>query len=149
MRSLKTTGGLTRGRGIDENQRLVWTLSSPVCAEVNTVMQNFTNDKYVASDQHKDISTARRERDYADTQKMITTLSNKCPFSQGDGLYSYDSGVCAAETVNADNATHVGNAILNKMVGKNVLNDTFKKADQIVTMLKKDSVPHRLRHHRD
>ena len=86
MRSLKTTGGLTRSRGIDEKQRLVWTLSSPVCAEVNNVMQNFTNVKYVTSDQHKDISTARKERDYADTQKIITTLSNKCPFSQGDGL---------------------------------------------------------------
>ena len=37
MRSLKTTGGLTRGRGMTETQRLVWLLSSKACSEVNTV----------------------------------------------------------------------------------------------------------------
>ena len=35
MRSLKTSGGLTRGRGMTENQRLLWLLSRPACAEIN------------------------------------------------------------------------------------------------------------------
>ena len=35
MRSLKTSGGLTRGRGMTENQHLLWLLSEPACAEVN------------------------------------------------------------------------------------------------------------------
>ena len=35
MKSLKSTGGLTRGRGMDEAQRIVWLLSNPVCAELN------------------------------------------------------------------------------------------------------------------
>ena len=33
MRSLKTSGGLTRGRGFTEQQRLIWLLSMPACAE--------------------------------------------------------------------------------------------------------------------
>ena len=43
MRSLKTSGGLTRGRGMTETQRLVWVMSSPVCAEVNGAMQELTD----------------------------------------------------------------------------------------------------------
>lgn len=39
MRSLKTSGGLTRGRGMTETQRLVWVMSSPASAEVNNALQ--------------------------------------------------------------------------------------------------------------
>jgi len=35
IRSMKMSGGLTRGRGMTEQQRLIWLLSSPVCAEMN------------------------------------------------------------------------------------------------------------------
>ena len=40
MRSLKTTGGLTRGRGMTETQRLVWCLARHACAEVNSASSN-------------------------------------------------------------------------------------------------------------
>ena len=32
-------GGLTRGKGMTENQRFVWVLSMPVCASINETMQ--------------------------------------------------------------------------------------------------------------
>ena len=38
MRSVKTHGGLTRGRGMTEIQRLVWVLPMPACANVNEAM---------------------------------------------------------------------------------------------------------------
>ena len=34
MRSVKTSGGLTRGRGMNELQRSIWLLSTPVTAEI-------------------------------------------------------------------------------------------------------------------
>ena len=42
MRSLKTSGGLTRGSGMSEFQRDVWVLSQPACAQVNTSFQSLT-----------------------------------------------------------------------------------------------------------
>ena len=39
MRSMKTSGGLTRGRGMTEKQLLTWLLVMPACAEVNRAMQ--------------------------------------------------------------------------------------------------------------
>ena len=36
MRSVKSTGGLTRGRGMSESTRLVWLLSMPACADIES-----------------------------------------------------------------------------------------------------------------
>ena len=46
MRILKTSGGLTRGRSMTENQRLIWLLSMPSCAEINFTMQELTGTLY-------------------------------------------------------------------------------------------------------
>ena len=42
MRSVKITGGLTRGSGMDESQRASWLLSMPACAEINVAMKDLT-----------------------------------------------------------------------------------------------------------
>ena len=34
MHTLKTTGGLTRGRGMTEKQKSIWLLSMPTCADL-------------------------------------------------------------------------------------------------------------------
>ena len=71
MRSLKTSGGLTRGRGMTEQQRVIWLLSRPACeshqshnlrwkAEVNKAMQEFTEVKYNTREQNKDMTRASR-----------------------------------------------------------------------------------------
>ena len=39
MRSIKSSGGLTRGRGIGEAQRAQWILSMPACVDYNSDMQ--------------------------------------------------------------------------------------------------------------
>ena len=58
MRSMKTHGGLTRGAGMSELQRLVWVHSMPAYAHVYEAMQNFTGVSYQKRDQHKDTSIA-------------------------------------------------------------------------------------------
>jgi hypothetical protein len=63
MRSAKSSGGLTRGRGIGEAQRAQWILSMPACADYNSAMQELTGVGYFTRDQHKEASHARKERD--------------------------------------------------------------------------------------
>ena len=77
MRSIKTHGGLTRGNGITENQRLVWVLSMPVCASINETMQTFSGVSYETSDQHKDVSAARQARDVSDTVDLFDYLNER------------------------------------------------------------------------
>ncbi|XP_065915240.1 uncharacterized protein [Dysidea avara] len=135
MRSMKTNGGLTRGRGMNEQQRLVWLLSMPACAEVNRAMQELTGVSYDSGDQNKEMTQARLTRDWKDTQIILSCLQERDPFSTFDtSLRSIYSGVHAHSIINVDNAREVGSAILDRMKGTTVAEYTFKKSHQVVTL---------------
>ena len=63
MRSLKTSGGLTRGTGMTEEQRSLWTMSTPITSQYNHAMQEFNELSYTTSEQHKEATQARVQRD--------------------------------------------------------------------------------------
>jgi len=63
MRSIVTSGGLTRRRGITEIQRLVWLLLMPAVAEMNFAMQELTKTEFISSEQHREDTRARMERE--------------------------------------------------------------------------------------
>ena len=93
MRSLKTTGGLTRARGMSEIQRLVWLMSMPVCAFINNSMQNFTGVNFLMSEQHIDTTKARQECDQQDTNTIIRYLSKRSSFDSESSLCNIATGV--------------------------------------------------------
>ena len=97
MRSVKTHGGLTRGKGMTETQRLQWVLSMPACANINDAMQKFSGVSYETSDQHKDISKARQTRDVSDTLELISYLKEGDPFTQNNSLVNIANGMTAQE----------------------------------------------------
>jgi len=135
MRSMKTNGGLTRGRGMGEQQRLVWLLSMPACAEVNRTMQELTGVSYDSGEQNKEMTQARLTHDWKDTQKIRECLQERDPFSVLDtSLRSIYSGVHAQSAVNVDNAREVGNSILERMKGVTIADYTFKRSHQVVTL---------------
>ena len=70
MRSLKTSGVLTRGRGFTEQQRLIWLLSILACAETNWAMKELTGMK-PNFEQNKDMSKARQKRHAKDTILVV------------------------------------------------------------------------------
>ena len=120
MRALKTRGGLVRGRGFTETQHLIWVLSSPACAEVNSAMQDFTGEIFTTSEQHKETSKARMDKDTSDVQNLLQYLAPRNPFSTSGppNLRNFATGVTAHATVNCDTATHVGNEILKSVSAK-------------------------------
>ena len=137
MRSLKTNGGLPRGTGIGEHERLVWLLSMPACAEVNDSMQLVTGVSFTTSEQHKDSSKTRQSQDHRDTRKLLNFFQRRNPFSGGGALKSLSSGRTADESVNVDTAKHMGQSILDGMTGSTVADIKFKKRDQAVTLATK------------
>ena len=74
MRSLKTSGGLTRGRGFGEVQRLTWLLGMPARA-----MLELSGVHHVTSEQHKDIAIARQVRDAKETTTVIQFFQRHNP----------------------------------------------------------------------
>lgn len=133
MRSLKTSGGLTRGRGMSDTQRVVWCLSQPACAEMSMAMQELTCVRYATSEQHKDLSDARLKRDAEDSQKVYCFLEWRSPFETGDMLMNVVSGISAGAKVDVHRAKEIGKAILNKMTGNSVIQHSMKKKDQAIT----------------
>ncbi|PIK60313.1 hypothetical protein BSL78_02744 [Apostichopus japonicus] len=115
MRSVKTDGGLTGGKGMTENQRLVWVLSMPACASTNEAMQKLSGVSYETSDQHKDTSAARQARDVSDTLQLITYLTEKSPFAEKESLFNIANGMTAQEGVNVERSREVGEKILSSM----------------------------------
>ena len=93
MRSMKMSGGLTRGRGMTGQQRLIWLLSSPGCAEMNHAMLDFTGVSYSTSEQKMDLSESRKNRDMKDTQTLLNALDEQNPFTAQKGLRSIMNGV--------------------------------------------------------
>ena len=80
MRSMKTSGGLTRGRGMTEQQRVIWSLAMPACAEVNRAMQELTGALFNSGEQNKDMTQARQVCDWKDTQVLLCFLYESNPF---------------------------------------------------------------------
>ena len=49
MRSIKSCGGLTRGREMSETQRMQWVLSMPACAGVSNAMNEVIGSHFVTN----------------------------------------------------------------------------------------------------
>jgi hypothetical protein len=139
MRSLKSVGGLTRGRGLTDAQRAIWILSRPATSEVNEAMQAFCGTQYTTSEQHSDTHMAARNRDRKDTEVITEYLYVRNPFKCEADLKSISSGVVSTAS-DADQAKQIGEKVVNKMIGKSVSEFTFKKKDTVVQMNDKAGV---------
>ena len=140
MRSVKATGGMTRGRGLSESQRAQWLLSMPACADINRAMQTVTNIDYQTSDQHVESRPARKERDQKDKLIFYYFLQERNPFAEDATLRNIETGMSADIRVNVNSAEEVGNKVLDSIIGKNVLEYSFKKCNQAVTLGSKSSI---------
>lgn len=93
MRSIKSRGGLTRGRGMKESTRNLWVLSINHTAAVHEAMNHFSHSTIKTSEQHVDLGPSRMKRDASDWIKFYDWLTNRNPFSYNDqNLHSLSSG---------------------------------------------------------
>ncbi len=134
MRSLKSTGGLTRGSGMNEEQRALWTMSLPITSEYNNAMQEFNNLSYTTSEQHKELTEARISRDSSDLSKIKSKLVASTPFSPDPSLRNIVNGVVATEDVNVHEAESIGRKFIDKMVGQPAFTFSFKRKDKAKTL---------------
>ena len=140
MRSLKTSGGLTRGRGMTERQRLIWLLSMPACAEINRAMLELTGVSYSTSERNKDMTKSRQARDMKDTQTLLVALAERNPLTPNANLINVMTGVHAESSVDVEKARQVGQSILDSMTGKSATEFSFKKSNQVITFSAKSSI---------
>ena len=117
-----------------ETQRLVWLMAHPVCAEVNNAMQQLSGVQYNTREQHKDLTTARQGKDKTDSYELLEFLESRNPFIDNCRLRSIGTGINAGISENVDTAHKVEEKTLTPMAQQNVLQHSFKKKDQAVTL---------------
>lgn len=91
MRSIKSRGGLTRGRGLTESVRHQWIFSMHKCAGVHDAMTTMTKLKSTTSEQHVDLGVSRCKRDFHDLKKFKSglTLMNLLTWMREDCVHCH------------------------------------------------------------
>ena len=138
MRSIKTRGGLTRERGMTEQQTTVWLLSTPACSQVNHAMQQVSGVCYDGSEQHKEVSNSRTNKDYEDAVMVMQYVLPRSPFCPMKELINIHTGV-ADRNVNADEGYEIGLKIIESMTGVDIDKFIIKKKDRAVVMKSESS----------
>ena len=134
MRAMKTSGGLTRGRGLTDSVLSRWVLSMPSCTELTRNFEEFCGIKFETSEQHVDLRKANRLRDNSDASKLTEWFTLHHPFPQSHELMSISTGVIGNETINCDAAVATGTASMNKLVGKTFGEVTLHRKDRVLPL---------------
>ena len=90
-----------------EHQRALWTMSAPISSAYNYAMQYFNNTVYATSEQHKEATLSRMERDRIDLAKLATKFEEHSPFTGETTLRNIVTGINADEDVNVANLFEV------------------------------------------
>ena len=102
-----------------EQQRVIWLLSMPACAEVNRAIQELTSVKYDTSEQCKEMLNARQQRDLKDTEILMMALSDRSPYHHNPPqLRNIMTGIHAGEGINVDAAKGCWDHMMSDMTGQ-------------------------------
>ena len=137
MRSIKSRGGLTRGRGVTETVRLQWIYSLHKCAGVHDAMTTITHLKHKTSEQHVELGASRSKRDFDDVRKIQEWFDQHEPFNLNEEkLRSLSSGLTAADGdgVNCDKTEQVGAKIHEYLNKVTVTEATIKRSHQVKSL---------------
>ncbi len=137
MRSIKSRGGLTRGRGITESVRLQWIYTMHKCAGIHDAMTTVTDVKTTGSEQHIELGKSRCKCDFQDLLKIQEWFDQHEPFDVKEvALCSLSSGLTTTEGdgFNPDKANEVGLKIQMQIDGLNVA-EASSKGETILNLL--------------
>lgn len=101
---------------------------------------SFFYSSYNTSEQHKDATKARQQRDYSDFLDILEYLLQRNPFSKEEKLRCIATGVNAEKSVNVDRCKEVVQKVIKSLPKKNAYEYSFLKKDEAVTLATKTAV---------
>lgn len=133
MKSMKTEGGISRGRNTQKSVLRKWVYSmyalNSTCEEIET-SYNISLDTV---DQHLD--EQRIKRDNADVNKMIEWLTPHNPFPKTNTIMSLANGIIGNDNINCYDGYNIGVVSMNNMVGFKFDKFKFKHANRVLPLL--------------
>lgn len=147
MRSMKSTGGLTHGRGLSNPTLSKWIRAMPATVEVVDALEKVAGVYSATTYQHVELRESRKTRDKNDALGLQDWLKLHNPFETGSSsLVCVTNGLIASSTVNCDSAKDVGIRAMKAMVGKQFSDITLKRKN-VVTTLSKANLGIQVREH--
>lgn len=134
MRSMKSTGGLTRGRGLTDSVLTKWILGMPTMQKVSEAIENFVEIESTTTEQHVDARPTRQARDNADVQKLQQWFENHDPFPVLDNIVSLSTGVVGGPQINCHKAQSIGLESFNGIVGKQFADISFPRKKRVLPL---------------
>lgn len=137
MRSVKSRGGLTRGRGITEPVRQQWVYSMHKCAQIHGAMTDITKARHETSEQHVELGLSRCRRDETDVSLIQDWFDGHEPFDPNEPrLRSISSGLIAGpdDHINCDETELVGSIIQENLDDVSVAAASIKRSEQVRTL---------------
>ena len=111
IRDGNSPSGITRGRGMTEAVRKLWTLSLSECATMHRALLDLTNTK-VFKEEHVELRNSRMREDFEDKKSFYDWLSPRNPFQvSSENLHSLASGLVSVSEIddtNCDQAEDIG-----------------------------------------
>ncbi len=117
MRSMKSSGGLTRGRGITDSVLTRWICGSPGSTAICTSLEEFAGVVFVGGEQHVDFRLSRQQRDSRDRAKIREWFNDHAPFPKLNSLMSLSTGILGNSKVNCHQALDIGTKTMQSFVG--------------------------------
>lgn len=117
MRSMKSSGGLTRGRGITDSVLTKWICGSPAGTAICTSLEEFAGSAFAGEEQHVDFRDSRQKRDTLDRAKIREWFNDHPPFPEINSLMSLSTGIVGNSSVNCHQAMDIGTKTMNSFIG--------------------------------
>lgn len=134
MRSMKTQGGLTHGRGMGDGVIAKFVLTMIILIEVCNSMETFCDVSYCSSEQHVDSTDARVKRDAADLMKLVEFFARYNPFPHTQQLTSIFSGIVANNSINCHRAYEMGMQSVKSIIGGNFQTVKFTRKSRVLSL---------------
>ena len=112
MRSVKSSGGLTRGRGINESVQHMWVLILNYSASMHDAMTKLAGIVTKSSEQYTNLRVSRRKQNKEHGLKFTAWLQERNPFGfEEENLHSLSTGIISItskDSINCEDAEELG-----------------------------------------
>jgi len=119
MRSMKSNGGLTHGRGITACTMTKWINSMTTMIDISQQIEQFCGVSFATTEQHVDARTSRISRDTIDVNKFFDWFKSHDPFTKSENVMSISTGVIEDKEINCHLAYEIGIESMSNVIGSN------------------------------
>lgn len=134
MRSMKTSGGLTHGRGMTDSMLTKWVIGMPTTLKITEKIEEYCGVAYSTAEQHVDARKSRISKDAQDLQNFVEWFSSHPPFPDFHGIMSISTGLTGEEKTNPHNAYELGVSSMSNIVGDNFAKVKFQRKNRVMPL---------------